>query len=78
MGGADTLDRVFFLSEMETYTSVGHKATDYAKATGAPTDASSAAWNWTWTRDTNYKTYQGFWNGYRGVAPCVQIQIPAA
>ena len=51
---------------------------EYAKATGAPTDASSAAWNWTWQRDTAYKTYQGFWNGYRGVAPCIQIQIPAA
>jgi len=76
MGGADTLDRVFFLSEMETYTSVGHKATEYAKATGKASDYYGE--NYVWRRDTNYKTYAGFWNGYRGVAPCVQIQIPAA
>ena len=76
MGGADTTDRVFLLSEREGLTSRAHLATDYAKANGAPSDVYGQ--NDVWRRDTSYKTYAGFWNGFRGVSPCIQIKIPAA
>jgi len=90
MGGKATEDKVFFTSKKEKLyyfqvdnTSITnlrrvHKATDYAKATGAPTAVYGWEWDWTWQRDKDYGTYAGYWNGYRGVAPCVQIAIPAA